>query len=244
MAENTNEPNKMLFNDYSDSSFLTFLEFLTNLKFDNNLNWRSSIRTKINSVSLLSDEVKFQYDKAMKAKEEMEVKGFGSGIESELLLIKFETMLNSVYSLCDNLAFISQKLHPGIARSYNEQRKKIDTYRTIYPQYSEYFDLISNVIWYEKLHTMRTESTHYLPGFVYPSKNGVGILYRDMEHSDERIEIENIRDYVVTLLAEINIFLENYGNYHLHQFITEKHTTFHPCIIPNPEGKGFLREAG
>ena len=61
-----------------------------------------------------------------------------------------------------------------------------------------------------------------------------------MENSDERIEIENIRDYVVTLLAEINEFLEKYGKYHLQQFINAKQETFHPCLFPNPEGKGFL----
>ena len=176
----------------------------------------------------------------MKSKEEMEIKGFGSGIESELLLIKFETVLNSVYSLCDNLAFIGQTLHPGIKRSFNDQRKNIEKHRDRYPEYLEYFDLIASADWYEKLHTMRSESTHYLPGIVYHLPNGLGILYRNMEHSDERIEIENIRDYVVGLLVDINEFLDKYGKNHLKQFITETHTTFHPCLIPNPAGKGFL----
>jgi hypothetical protein len=244
MTENTKEPNEMVFKDYYDSSFLIFIEFFPNLDCFNEIqkkyDWRGSLQTKLNAVSLLSEEVKSQYDKAMKAKEEMEIKGIGSGIESMLLLIKFETMLNSVYSLCDNLAFISQRLHPYITRSFNEQRKKIENYRTLYPKYSEYLDIIESADWYEKLHTMRTESTHYLPGFVFHSPNGLGILYQNMEHSDERIEIENIRDYVVTLLAEINIFLENYGKYHLHQFIEENHKIFYPCLIPHPEGKGFL----
>lgn len=240
MNEINNEKEILVFIDYRDSHFFTFLEFLTNLKFENNYNWRSGLQTKINAVTLLSEEVKSQYDKAKKAKEEMETKGFGSGLESMLLLIKFETTLNSVYSLCDNLAFISHIFHPGIARSFNEQRKKSETYQTIYPQYSEYLDLIKNAIWYVKLHTMRTESTHYLPGFVYHSKSGLGILYRDMEHSNERIEIENIRDYIVTLVAEINEFLESYGKYHLNNFINDDYKTFHPCLIPHPEGKGFL----
>lgn len=240
MDGHTKEPKIIVFEDYHDSSFLIFLEFLINLKFNNNYYWRESLQTKINAVTVLSEEVKSQYDKALKAKEEMEIKGFGSGLESMLLLIKFETMLNSIYSLCDNLAFISHKLHPGIARSFNEQRKKINTYQTTYPKYTEYLNLIENANWYEKLHTMRTESTHYLPGFVYHSVNGLGILYRDMEHSEERIEIEIIREYVETLIANINDFLEKYGIYHLKQFINENHKTFHPCLIPNPEGRGFL----
>ena len=239
MNENL-EIETLSFADYHDFHFLIFLEFLTNLKFDNNYHWRTSLRTKINAFALLSEEVKSQYDKAIKAKEEMEIKGFGSGLESELLLIKFETTLNSVYSLCDNLAFISYKLHPGIARSFNEQRKKVENYRIVYSQYSEYLDLVENANWYEKLHTMRTESTHYLPGFVYHSKSGLGILYREMEHSDERIEIENIRDYLDALISEVNTFLEKYGTYHLKNFIDDSCKTFHPCLIPDSEGKGFL----
>jgi len=240
MSDDRKQIKEVLFTDYNDSKFQTFLEFLINLKFDNNYNWRSGLQTKINAVLLLSNEVKSQYDKAIKAKEEMEVKGFGSGLESELLLIKFETMLNSVYSLCDNLAFISYRLHPGIKKMFNDQRKNIAKHRAKYPEYSEYLDLIESAKWYEKLHTMRSESTHYLPGFVYHSKNGLGILYRDMEHSDERIEIENIRDYVVNLIAEISDYLEKYGNYHLKRFIDEEHKIFYPCLIPHPEGKGFL----
>jgi hypothetical protein len=194
---------------------------------------------KINAVSVLSTEVQSQYNKAVQAKEEMEKKGFGDGLESTLLLIKFETMLNSIYSLCDNLAFISQKLQPGIARSFNDQRKKVGNYRAIYPQYSEYLDLIENVTWYEMVHTMRTESTHYLPGLVFHSSSGLGILYQNMEHSKEKIEIENISTYVVDLLREINEFLEKYGKYHLNKFIIESHTTFLPCFFPNPLGKGY-----
>ncbi|MFA4877018.1 MAG: hypothetical protein WC586_06360 [Methanoregula sp.] len=240
MPDDRKQTKEVIFTDYNDSQFQTFLEFLINLKFDNNYNWRNGLQTKINAVLHLSNEVKSQYYKAMKAKEEMEVKGFGSGLESELLLIKFETLLNSVYSLCDNLAFISYRLHPGIKKMFNDQRKNVAKYRINYPEYSEYIDLIESATWYEKLHTMRSESTHYLPGFVYHSKNGLGILYRDMEHSDERIEIENIQEYIVNLIAEINDYLERYGNYHLKRFIDEGHKIFYPCFIPNPEGKGFL----
>jgi hypothetical protein len=243
MAEERQQTEKMVFKDYHDSSFLIFLEFFPNLncfkEIQRKYDWRSSLQMKINAVSVLSEEVKSQYDKALKAKEEMEKKGFGSGLESTLLLIKFETMLNSIYSLCDNLAFVSYKLHPGIKKLFNDQRKNITKHRELYPQYSEYLNLIESADWYEKLHSMRSESTHYLAGFVFHSLSGLGILYQNMEHSDERIEIENISNYVDALLRDINEFLEKYGKYHLIQFITENHTTFHPCFFPNPLGKGF-----
>ena len=101
-------------------------------------------------------------------------------------------------------------------------------------------DIIDSISWYENLHTMRTEATHYLPGFVFHSENGLGILYRDMEHSDKRIEIDNIQEYMVTLHREINIFLTKYGDYHLRNFLKEDHKTFHPCPIPHPNGEGYL----
>ena len=61
-----------------------------------------------------------------------------------------------------------------------------------------------------------------------------------MVHSNEKIEIENIQEYVNKLIKEIDKFLENYGKYHLEKFINENHKTFHPCLIPNPSSKGFL----
>jgi hypothetical protein len=137
---------------------------------------------KINAVHFLSEDVKSQYHKAIKEKEELERDGKSSGIESTLLLIKFETMLNSIYSLSDNLAFIGYVLHPKIKRSFNEQRNNIEKYRNLYPEYSEYLDLFACTDWYDTLHTMRSESTHYLPGFIYHSDSGLGVLYRDMEH--------------------------------------------------------------
>ena len=60
----------------------------------------------------------------MQDKMEIEKIGYCSGLESTLLLIKFETMLNSIYSLCENLAFVGHILHPGIPESFNEQRIK------------------------------------------------------------------------------------------------------------------------
>lgn len=205
-----------------------------------------SIRDKINAIYVLSEEVKSQYEKALQAKKEMEKNGHGSTSESTLLLIRFETMLNAVYSLCDNLAFIGYKLHPGLKRSFNEQWKKIRKSKDYHPEYSEYLDIIHHAEWYEILHDMRSESTHYLNGFVYHSHSGLGILYNNMEHldnseePDKKIEIENIFEYTNLILTNIDGFLEQYGKYHLTHFIDEKHTIFRPCLIPNPEGKGFL----
>jgi hypothetical protein len=237
--------------DYTDSNFETFLVFFTNLEFNkpkkismkitnDNFNWKNSLRMKINAVLLLSDEVNSQYKRAMKVKEEMKEKGFVDNLESMLLLIKFETLLNSIYSLCDNLAFVGQKLHPGIKKMFNDQRNNIRKHRDKYPEYSAYLDLIEGADWYDKLHTMRSESTHYLPGFVFHSLNGLGILYQNMEHSKDQIEIENIHDYVADLISKLNEFLEKYGEYHLKHFINEKHETFFPCLIPNSDGLSYL----
>jgi hypothetical protein len=268
MPETHPKLKKMEFDDYQVSSFWIFMEFFPNLtcfkeplfendskeiqekKFQKEIHrkhyWPMSIREKINAIYLLSEEVKTQYEKALQAKNEMEKNGHGSNSESTLLLIRFETMLNAIYSLCDNLAFIGYKLHPGLKRSFNEQWKKIRKSKDYHPEHSEYLDIIHHADWYEILHDMRSESTHYLNGFVFHSPSGLGILYQNMEHldnteeSDKKIEIENIVEYTNSLLAEINKFLEEYGKYHLEHFIDEKFETFHPCLIPTPEKKGFF----
>ncbi len=233
--------------EYSDSKFSTLLIFFENLNiyqdtedFRKKFDWKSSLRIKVNAVSHLSEEVKRQYEKALVARKEFDEKGFGRETEFILLLIKFETLLNSIYSLCDNLAFIGHKIHPKIKRSFNDQRNRIESYRRLYPEYAEYLDLIESADWYEKLHIMRTESTHYLPGFVFYSKDGLGILYQNMEHSEERIEIENIRDYVVSLVDNLSKFLERYGNYLIEKFLKEDHKIFSPCWIPHANSNAFL----
>jgi hypothetical protein len=268
MSENDQQIKKMKFDDYQVSLFWVFMEFFPNLtcfkepeypnetkeiqeeKFQKEIHrkyyWPMSIRDKINSIFVLSQEVNSQYEKALQAKNEMEEKGYGTSSESTLLLIRFETMLNAIYSLCDNLAFIGYKLHPGIKRSFNEQWKKIRKSDTYHPEYADYLNILKRADWYEILHDMRSESTHYLNGFVYHSPTGLGILYKNMEHldnteeSDKKIDIENILEYTNSLRAKLDGFLEEYGKYHLEHFIDEKHTIFHPCLIPNPDGKGFL----
>jgi hypothetical protein len=268
MSENFQQHKKRKFDDYQESSFRIFMEFFPNLtcfkepqkdddskeiqekKFQKEIHrkyyWPISMREKINSLSVLSGEVKSQYEKAVQEKKEIEKKGHGNSFESTLLLIRFETMLNAVYSLCDNLAFVGYKLHPGIKRSFNEQWKKIRKSRNYKPEYSEYLEIIGSTDWYEILHNMRSESIHYLNGFVFHSPTGLGVLYQHMEHldnteeADKKIEIENILEYTNSLLEKINGFLEDYGKYYLDHFIDEKNETFHPCLIPAPENKGFL----
>lgn len=268
MADDQQQNKKIEFDDYQVSSFWIFMEFFPNLtcfnepqnigdsketqekKFQKEIHrkyyWPMSIRDKINSIFVLSKEVKSQYEKAQEEKEEIKQKGHGNSSESTLLLIRFETMLNAIYSLCDNLAFIGYKLHPGIKRSFNEQWKKIRKSKDYHPEYSEYLKIIGSADWYEILHDMRSESTHYLNGFVFHPPTGLGILYQNMEHldnteeSDKKIEIENILEYTNSLLEKVNGFLEEYGKYHLEHFIDEKNEIFHPCLIPTTRNKGFL----
>ena len=268
MPEQSPEKKMMVFTDYQESAFWIFMEFFPNLqcfkelvnendskeiqekKFQKEIHrkhyWPMSIRDKIKAIFVLSQEVKTQYEKAIQEKNEIEKNGHGNSTESTLLLIRFETMLNAIYSLCDNLAFIGYKLHPGIKRSFNEQWKKIRKSETYHPEYSKYLNILKRADWYEILHDMRSESTHYLNGFVYHPPTGLGVLYKNMEHldntekSDKKIDIENILEYTDSLLTKLDGFLEEYGKYHLENFIDEKYTIFRPCLIPNPEGKGFL----
>ena len=240
VSKEQEELRDLLIGNYSDSKFLIFLDFLPAIKIRGNHSWNNSLRLKTKAITHLSNELKTQYQLAVKEKVDNENSNSYYGIESEVLLIKFETLLNSVYSLCDNLAFLDHKLHLGLKSGFNYQRNNIEKYRVNYPKFSDYLDLIGSAKWYENLHTMRTESTHYLPGFVFHSSGGLGILYKNMVHSNEEIKIENINDYANDLISEVQAFLEKYGDYHLRKFLKDSDKAIFMCGIPHPSGKGLL----
>lgn len=237
------ELHKKLIASYNpESSFSTFLQFydsIAGVEFDIKYHLRESIKHRIGSIQFFEKELIDQIEKAIEEKIKIKKIGYGNLIEGTILLIRFETFLNSIYSLCDNIAYYGHCLHKGITRGFNKQFNDYQKYLDRYPQYEQYLNLIKSCDWYEDLHTMRTESTHYLPGFVYNPDNGkLGILYRNIITSKERIEIEDLSEYIQKIVQDNYKFLESFGNYMINKYVTDESETTFFCIIFNKYSNG------
>ncbi|MFA4876566.1 MAG: hypothetical protein WC586_04065 [Methanoregula sp.] len=231
---------------YSDSKFNAFLDFMPIVypNFLNIIRWRESIRTKMRIISLLSKDIFQQYQLTVDQKEKDKLEGYGDGIAASLLLIRFENYLNAVYSLLNNLAYIGQISHKGLAHQFNTQRERASNYRKKYPRYSEYLDLIENCQWYDQLHAMRTDATHFLEGFVYYTDDGLGILYFDKEpkefNNDVKLKIEDIRIYTEQNIKDLSDFLDCFGEYYLTKYCNNESSIPLACPILVVNGKSFF----
>lgn len=241
--------NQLITDYYPDSNFSTFLQFynsIENIDAILKIHLIESIKHRIGTIQFFEKELIDQIERAVKEKSESEKQGFGSRNEATILLIRFETFLNSIYSLCDNIAYLGQQIHPGIKRGFNEQLKNYQRHLDLYSQYEDYLNIIKSCDWYEDLHTMRSESTHYLPGFVYHPNNGkLGILYRNIVVSKKRIEIEDISEYIHKIVKQVYKFLDNFGEYMVNKYLTDKSETAFFCMIQKtePDGKVIFMPA-
>lgn len=241
--------NRLTSDYYPDSNFSTFLQFyesIVNVDYNIKFHLRESIKHRIGTIQFFEKELTNQIQRSMEEKKEIDKIGYGNLIEGTILLIRFETFLNSIYSLCDNIAYLGQQIHPGIKRGFNEQLKNYQRHLDLYSQYEDYLNIIKSCDWYEDLHTMRSESTHYLPGFVYHPDNGkLGVLYRNIVVSKEKIEIEDISEYIHKIVEEVYKFLENFGEYMVNNYLTDKSETAFFCMIQKtgPDGKAIFMPA-
>lgn len=226
----------------NDSNFLTFLTFFnsaTKHHINSEFDLGNSLKHKINAIYFFKTEILQQIEKVIEEEKECKKNGWGSSLETTILLIKFESLLNAIYSICDNVSYIGHKLHDGLPFGFNKQYKGFDKYLKKYPKYEDYLNIIKNCEWYIQLHTMRTESTHYLPGFIcYPDPEKLGVLYQNMIHSNDKILIEDISSYIIEIVKDIDEFLDDFSIYAITNYLSDESKTGYMCLIrhQNPDG--------
>jgi len=100
--------------------------------------------------------------------------------------LRYETYLNTIYSLCDSLGIIVQGIFPKerlpercnqLKRNFNIQRKFLVKHKSDDP----YSRLLAINDWYDGVHRVRSEATHNLSGFVTNSMDNLFDVFDRVE---------------------------------------------------------------
>ncbi len=197
-------------------NFNLLLSFLKgDRRISDGMRWYFSIESKLTSIEILRTDVLGQIPKCLAEEKCIREKGYGDGIEARILAIKYEVFLNSVYSLCENLGYVAWcLLEKRVPRHFNGQKKSAKAGRLLDSYYGK---LLATSSWYDEVHLMRSESTHYLSGFAtYTNETQVGyfnVPRSEKEMSVPKIQVENIEEHVNQIFANLVLFLASFGDY-------------------------------
>jgi hypothetical protein len=193
--------------------------------------WAFSIDSKIRAMDVLFKEVLNQIPQCRVELEEIKKKGVGSGIECLKLALKYEVFLNSIYSLCENVSRVVAHLYyrKNLPQGFHKQKPKfleqtIDTH---------YTNILSNTQWYDEVHSIRSEATHYLSGFITISSHSEpGYFNRPKSGGNsvlENISIDDIEGHTRQLYDNVKEFLSAFGA-HFIEIIDQDARVPLPCI--------------
>jgi hypothetical protein len=179
-----------------------------------------SLKSRVQILSMLKEEVLCQNKMAMDEYEESQKIGMGTSYESLKLVIYYESFLNQIYNIMENISrinlimFDDNKNKPP--NKFSDQVKQIKKGNLkLHPDYDK---LIKEKIeWYDKVNLIRNNANHFLAGFVVfgRSEEGKTIpeylnynLSEREKHSCEELEIKtNILESTDSFYTSILIFL-------------------------------------
>jgi hypothetical protein len=199
--------------------------------------WSFSIDAKITSIGILYEEVLAQIPKCLEDIRQTEEIGFGDTIEMQILSTKFEGLLNSIYALCENLSNVVHQLYRNrVPVRFDDQKKRFLEKRNIDAEYSA---ILEKIDWYDKVHSFRSEATHFLSGLIVissPTHLGYFNVTKSKGASME-IRIDNIEKFTKELYHDVRAFLSNYGD-HLVKIIEQDSVISQICCIVPKVGIG------
>jgi len=195
-------------------------------------NWSLSIDSKIKAVDVLFNEVLSQIPKCFEELEEIRKRGFGGGVECLKLAIKYEVFLNSIYSLCENLSRIVAYLYRerNLPQSFNAQRNRFLKKPDIDPDFTK---ILANITWWDEVHSIRSESVHYLSGFItISSATELGYFNRPQSRRNgapTSILIDNIEKHIRQLYNNVKEFLLEFGEHFIKNINQDAYIAL-PCL--------------
>lgn len=202
-------------------------------------NFAQSIRNKAVAVKLAYNEVLLkQIPNWIKENEAAKHYGFTIGAQGVLLAIKYEVYLNSIYSLCENLSFLVKKFYPNqtLKDHFNSQKNQfLNNKKEVDEVYSK---ILEKTAWYEEVHSIRSEATHYLTGLINPSDSNEPCYsyketYNRRNAAPEEINIKNVETHMIDLQRNLEEFL-NYFSKHFRETKFNKDISVkEPCLITN-----------
>ncbi|TKJ17464.1 hypothetical protein CEE44_02925 [Candidatus Woesearchaeota archaeon B3_Woes] len=185
---------------------------------------------------------------------EWDRKGSLSNKNNIILLAYFESLLNNVYSIMENVAKITVPFFLpkyNLKRGFRKQRNwfKKNSNLPVCKEYSDY--LIKNLDWYDKLNTIRSEPTHFLSGLITFDKDENGIYipkYFNIIKSDrnkkvfktDKINID--LDFAHELGNNISEFLEFYGKHFISTLDSNEQTKISTVLLNENTGEASIKQ--
>ena len=179
-------------------------------------------------------EVEMQIPLCIKELEEGEKEGYTEGIECLKLALKYEVFLNSIYALCENLSRIVAYLYSehSLPHGFREQKERFLGKHDIDPVYSKILEEFTS--WYLEVHSIRTESTHFLSGFITISESKIGYFNtpksKRKDSPKKEIQISDIEKHIKQVYERVIAFLSEFGK-HFINVIDERAKIALPCLI-------------
>lgn len=230
------------FEDENIPNFHLFLEFLqvSNPPIPEAIRWSMAIQDKISKMNTAYEDVLRQIPVWCADHEEMEKTGHGSTKEGMILALRYETFLNSIYSLCESLAFLVKEMYPKAALSphFNKQKKSfLLAKRDVDPIYA---DILGSLDWYDEVNAIRGEATHFLSGFITISKEGEPGYFNkptgNRKGNPVDISKDSIEKHIQKIYRNLDTFLLEFGNHFIKKIDPDQRVP-KICLL---DGKGYV----
>lgn len=211
--------------------------------------WSFSIIGRAAGVLILYREALEQIPKCSSEWKEMIRKKYGSRTEALVLSLKYETFLNSIYSLCENLSFVVYNLYrsENLPRSFDDQRSRFLEDDSVDAAYSE---ILKETDWYNEVRAIRTEATHYLSGLIVLSGETTLGYFNVPKSLRKRpavpITINDVEAHIKEVYHNFSRFLSLFGS-HFVKIIDQDATSVLVCVSASDQVVGMrsimLKEA-
>jgi hypothetical protein len=230
------------FDDEKLSNFHLFLEYLqvSDPTITDAFRWSMAIRDKIFKMNTAYEDVFRQIPIWYSDHEEMKKKGHGSTKEGVILALRYETFLNSIYSLCEGLACLIMEIYPkaNFSPHFNKQKKAFLTQkRHIDPDYAVILDTLN---WYNEVNAIRGEAPHFLSGFITISENGEPGYFNKpkggRKGTPQEISKDSIEKHIQEIYQNLDNFLLRFGD-HFIQKIDPNRRVPKICML---DGGGYV----
>lgn len=222
-------------NNYNEFDLFTTFLVTCEPQIPNVDNFTQSIINKAVAVKLAYYEVLKQVPNWIKENKAAKYFGFTLGAQGVLLAIKYEVYLNSIYSLCENISFLVSKFYEkGLSNKFITQRKQfLNDKKNLDESYSK---ILERADWYEEVHSIRSEATHFLTGLVNPSdSNEPCYSYKETYNgrgcAQEEINIKNVEMHVIDLQLNLEEFLNDFSKHFREIKLNRDISVKEPCLI-------------
>ena len=228
------------FDDENLSNFDLLLDFLPVMEptIPDAYRWAFALRLKVYKMQTAYRDVFQQIPVWYTDHDEQQKKGYGSTKEGNILALRYETFLHTVYSLCESLSRVTVRFYPDLSHNFGKQKTELlSRKRSIDPEFAT---ILETVIWYDEVRAIRSEATHFLSGFITISKNGEPGYFNTPKSGRnevlEEISKDSIERHIVEIYNGIDMLLRQFGDHFIQKIDSDKKIV-KPCLL---NGEKFM----